>query len=505
MLEMKSTRPGLTKTNPLYRFLGKYKLLLAILVFGFLVRMFQLGQDILWYDEVGVYGITKVKSLADIVPIVQSHVMAMPLDYVITWLISHLGSSNAILRFPSVVWGMFTLPVCYLFFKELSNSRTAIYSTLLLAISPFHIQYSQELRFYASLTFFYLLSTYTLFQAMKNPEWKRWLIFTVITIIGVYFHVFVLLVLANGLIWFLFGKETKENRQIVFRFLVPAATIILLAFTAGFFAFSGRVTFANPFLDPGLTFTQALFMGLGWLPFYSNSPELAWVWGLVSLLLQIWGVMLLMRNPRSPSALLAISTFIQIGVIIGLDLFKQYFFMPRQLLLFLPILMYVAGLAVSDLDRRLSNWTALSAGWISQGKAGQAVSALLVSVLLLINLPALATYYNGTKGNADKITTYIYDSWRSGSKVLVINPYYAGYFNYFFSDVIKDETIIPSVWQADWNTVRESKSWQEKVYVISPIYLSPDLEDILEISGYRLISFNQPFSRYNFMLWVKDS
>jgi uncharacterized membrane protein len=487
-----------------FQFLKKYKLLLAIILFGFILRLFQLGDDILWYDEVGVYSVTKVKTFAEIVFIVRSHVMAMPLDYLITWMISHLGTSNAILRFPSVVWGTLTLPICYVFFKQLSDTKSALFGTLLLAISPFHIQYSQELRFYASLTFFYILSTYDLLEAIKNPCMKRWLVFTITTIIGVYFHVYVLLVLVNGLIWFLFGERALIDRQKLFRPLALTSTLILLAFAVGFFTFSGRVTFANPFLETGITFMQALFTGLGWLPFYSNSLELSWGWGLACVILQIWGLKLILKFPRSPVSLLAFSISIQMAANIGLDIFKTYFFMPRQLLSFLPILILIAGIGLSDLHGKWQNWISQTKNWKDMAKVRKVGSVIMVVLILLINFPALETYYKGTKGNADQITGIIKNTWRTGSTVLVINPYEAGYYNYFFADVIKDETIIPSVWQADWKTVGDSKGWPGKTFDISPFIVTPDQQEILTMAGYRLIPLNYEFSRYNRLLWVKN-
>lgn len=483
----------------------KHKILLAIVFLGFLLRLFQLGNDILWYDEVGVFGVTKAKNLEEIISIVRSHVMAMPMDYFITWLVSHLGTSNAILRFPSVVWGTLTLPVCYFFFKELSDSKSALFGTLLLAISPFHIQYSQELRFYASLTFFYILSTYLLFQALKNPGRKQWLIFTIVTTIGIYFHMYVLLVLATALIWFLFGKKDTIDRQKVFRSLELSSLMILLAFAIGFYTFSGRITLSNPFLETGITFAQTLFVGLGWLPYYSYSPELSWGWGLACLLLQVWGMVKILENPRSPAVLLLHSILIQMIIIIGLDIWKKYYFMPKQFICFLPILMFIAGLAVSDLNSRLSDLISITTKWKDTVMPKIAGSIILIVAILLLNFPAQVTYFRDTKGNANQITDFIYNTWHPGNIVLVTNPYEAGYYNYFFAEVIKDETIIPSVWQADWNTIQDSTVWSGKIFVITPIILTNNQTEILNSSGYKLVPLNYEFSRNSRYLWVKEN
>lgn len=500
--KMRSSQMDTSKTHPVFCFIRKYKLLLAVILLGFLLRLFQLGNDILWYDEVGVFGVTKARNLADIVPIVQSHVMAMPLDYVFTWLASRIGTSNAILRFPSVIWGTLTLPVCYFFFKELTDQKTALYAVFLLAISPFHIQYSQELRFYSSLTLFYVLSTYTLYRAMKNPTARMWSIFTITTVIGVFFHMYVLLVLVNGLVWFLFSDEIRPNRQMIFRHLLWSATVILLSFAIGFFLFSGRVTFANPFLETGISFWQTVFTGLGWLPFYSNSLEWSWVWGLTCCLLQIGGLIVLLKKPRSSGIWLMVSVILQMAVIMALDVFKQYFFMPRQWLPFLPVLLMTAGIGLSSLNHWLQDRFSSTSMLFTPQK--RMIPAILVCLILLIDLPALVTYYSGTKGNADGISAYIHTHWLPGSMVLVINPYEAGYYNFFFDEVIKDSSIVPSVWQADWQTVQESTVWKGKIFVITPLLLSMDQQNILESSGYKLIPLDYHFTRYSRQLWIFD-
>lgn len=500
------------KTTPINRiinsgfiqFFVKYKVLLAIIILGFLLRLFQLGHDILWYDEVGVFGVTKAKSLEEIVFIVRSHVMAMPMDYVITWLFSRLGTSNAILRFPSVIWGTLTLPVCYVLIKDLLDSRSALWTTFLVAISPFHIQYSQELRFYASLTFFYGLSTLLLFRAIKSSDPKKWIIFTCTTIIGVYFHMYVLLILVNGVFWYFFLEKGKLENQKAFRAQILSYTLILLAFAIGFFAFSGRVSFANPFLENGISFTQTLLTGLGWFPFYANSLEWSWVWGFLCMFLEIWGFVLLRKEQKWSATLLVFSILMQAGGIIALDLIKQYYFMPRQLLPFLPVLLMMAGLACAELDQRLADRVISINKAFNQPWIKTASTTMLVLIVLLINFPAMRTYYNGSKGNADKITSAIQHTWVPGSTVLVVNPYEAGYYNHFFAEVLHSESIIPSVWQADWTTIEDSRNWPEKSYVISLYLLTPEEKLILTTAGYRLYPLDYEFSRYNRLLWVKE-
>lgn len=140
------------------------------------LRLLQLGHDSFWFDEAGVAKIITVQSLAEFVNLVRSHVMAVPLDYAVTWLVGQQCNTETCLRLPSALWGTLTLPVGYLLCWELFNSRVARRAILLMALSPFLVQYSQELRFYSSLVFFYLLSTYLLYRALTTPGKKFWIL-----------------------------------------------------------------------------------------------------------------------------------------------------------------------------------------------------------------------------------------------------------------------------------------------------------------------------------------
>ncbi len=486
---------------PSYKcFFQDHGLLLAIILAGLALRLYRLGDSCLRFDEVGVSYVTKAKLLDDFVFLVRSHVMAMPMDYAVTWLISQLGNGNAILRLPSAIWGTLTLAVCFALFHALTDKRTALISVFMLAISPFHIQYSQELRFYASLTFFYSLSTFMLWKAMKCDTARSWFFFTLTTIIGLYFHMYVLLVVVNAF-FFLFAGEFQKNRGRLIRPLLVSSTLILVAFLAGFLAFSGRVPFDNPLLEYDISFLQSLIIGLGWQPFYFETSGYGWIWGLLCCLLEIAGFVCLVKKPRSTAFLLFTSVITQAILIIGADLFKHYFFSPRQLLPFYPILLMVAATGVTVLT---DVGSALQNKFFPVFKQGLFPTALSVILLASAAFPALRQYYSSTKSNALNISEYILSSWEPGSTVLVMTPFYGSYYNYFFTDVLDAPEIVPTVWQADWDTVRQSQSWPGRTFVIAPLDLAADQQDSIVSGRYSLAPLQYPATRFIQHLWIRN-
>ncbi len=497
---MKSLKSTPIIVHSIKQFFQEYGLLLAILLTGLTLRLYRLGDNCLGFDEVGVSYVTKAQTLDEFVFLVRSHVMAMPLDYAMTWLVSRQGTENAILRLPSAIWGTLTLPVCFALFRVLTDKRTALISVFMLAFAPFHIQYSQELRFYASLTFFYSLSTYTLWKAMSTNTVPGWVIFTLTTIIGLYFHMYVLLVVVNAF-FFLFSNDFQKMWGQLLRPLMVSLTLILVAFLVGFLIFSGRVTFDNPLLEYDITFLQSLLIGLGWQPYYFETADLGWIWGLICCFLEIAGFVWLVRKPRSTAFLFFISVVSQAILIIGADVFKHYFFSPRQLLVFYPVLLMVAGIglkALMDLGLNFQN------KYIPVNRQNCGLTIAAVLMLIAAAFPALSQYYNSTKSNAQSISEFIHSAWEPDNTVLVITPFLGSYYNYFFTDELDAPEIISTVWQADWDTVRESKDWPGQTFVIAPLKLTADQQDILISGQYTLAPLPYPASRFIQQLWIRN-
>jgi uncharacterized membrane protein len=172
----------------------------GILIIGFLgliLRLYNLGKYSFWNDEAGQALAAIQPNIHDFFSIIRNHAMAMPFDYIITRFLSSIYFSEFFLRIPSVIWSVLTIFVIYhtffhIFFHYQARKFIASTVSFLFAISPIHIYYAQEMRFYSSLAFFYWLSTLVLFLFIKNPNKKLWSLLTAISIIGIFFHPYVL-------------------------------------------------------------------------------------------------------------------------------------------------------------------------------------------------------------------------------------------------------------------------------------------------------------------------
>lgn len=121
-----------------------------VVLFGFSLRLADLGGQSLWVDEgISLDRIVDFPRwlLADIHP---------PLYFVsmAPW-VRLTGTSEAAFRFPSAAWSILTIAVVYLLGKRLFGPRAGLLAGLFQALSAFAITYAQEARMYSLITMEY--------------------------------------------------------------------------------------------------------------------------------------------------------------------------------------------------------------------------------------------------------------------------------------------------------------------------------------------------------------
>lgn len=134
-----------------------------IFLLGSFLRVWNLfsGKSI-WSDEVFSMTLAKKPIGAVIDGAIQD--VHPPLYYIIL----HLFSYNELtMRLVSVLSGIGLIYTVYLLGKELFDEKVALLASFLVAISPYFIQSSNEIRSYSLLAFVVTLSTYFYFKGLK--------------------------------------------------------------------------------------------------------------------------------------------------------------------------------------------------------------------------------------------------------------------------------------------------------------------------------------------------
>ena len=125
-------------------------LLLVILAAALAVRMVGLGSESFWLDEGFAAQMAESAS-----PREWAKDMHPPLYYALLSAWSHVDSSDAGLRFLSVLFGVLTIPVVYAIARRLFGLEAALWSALILSAAQLHVVYSQEARMYTLMVLLY--------------------------------------------------------------------------------------------------------------------------------------------------------------------------------------------------------------------------------------------------------------------------------------------------------------------------------------------------------------
>src|SRR5215831_8252289 len=131
-------------------------LCVLIAVGGFL-RLYGLDFQSLWQDEGLQYYVATQNSIGQLFR--QTGSFHPPLSFIVNHLFLLLGDSDFLLRLPSTLCGIASLPILYVLGRELTSKKAAVFAVFVLAFSPFHIWYSQEARMYSQLLFLSLVSS----------------------------------------------------------------------------------------------------------------------------------------------------------------------------------------------------------------------------------------------------------------------------------------------------------------------------------------------------------
>ncbi len=462
-------------------------LIVVITIIGFSLRIYRVGEDSFWYDEAGQAMAAMQPRISDMFKIVQDHAGAMPLDYFVSRIMASINLSESIMRFPSVVWGTLAIPVCYFLFNEVElphKKNISLLTAFLLSISPLHIQYSQEMRFYAALMFFYLLATWLLIRALKNGTVLNWSVYFTSACIGVYFHPYVLMTVLTGFI-ILFSKllEThnisifwREHKNKITAYMA-INILLVLVFLPGYFFFHSQDTYSYA-LD--LRSDTILYgLGLKAIVTSKNLPPFG-IWHLVQIITLAGGIFISLTNLKKAPLLahLTISIMIQIVSIIILDITNNYPFIPRQIIHLVPFTMFLSS-------------TALVTLFFSFKKSAVRILITLIGILFLSYSSLQYTYamYNQSKGNAREIASMIVDNYQTGQKVLVISAQHETILRFYLTRLVGEtnSTEMTTSVESDEDLVSEININPDIYFVFAPRDTNSETRQAIEELGFKQV------------------
>ncbi|MEB3339730.1 glycosyltransferase family 39 protein [Okeania sp.] len=122
-----------------------------------------------------------------------------PLYYLIgrLWMQKFGSSITASRSLPALI-SLLSLPLIYILGRQLFNSHlTALLATIFLALSPVEILFAQTARQYSLVTVLTIASSILLWQALDSRSWKKWGLYSIVSALGLYTHLFFSLTLIS--------------------------------------------------------------------------------------------------------------------------------------------------------------------------------------------------------------------------------------------------------------------------------------------------------------------
>lgn len=388
-------------------------ILFSIVALGFCLRLYRVGAKTFWVDELGVAIAATMPTLAAALEYARGHVMAMPLDYVIAWLMAHISIAEGWLRLPEAIWGTLSLVAGFLLYREFLEERAALIATFLLALSPALIEYSQELRFYAPLIFFYTLSLATGLRASREGKAIHWLVFTMTCCVGIFFHIYAALVLIPVSLWTITERDSRKGN---FRFFSLSIFLILLGAVYAIYSY-GSFPGEKSELFAFESVWQVILGGFGWIPSFPATTS-AWLFGTVCLCFAVPGIYdLLASSHRKYVLLLLISIGLQIGILFGMTAIKNYFASARQFLILVPLSTLLSAAGIDVLIQKIRR------RYTKRDFHIQLLNGATVLSVGFLAYPALQQYYALEKGATRPILHILNEKWQQGQSIYVMPGY----------------------------------------------------------------------------------
>ncbi len=171
-----------------------------LLAFG--LRLYGLDHQSLWWDELKTIERATLPWPALLTDFINTKDQ-LPLYYLLIRGWVWLKTSAFVVRAFSLFWGLLGVAAIYQLGNQIASQRVGQTAAFLLAISPFHIWYSQEARMYSFLTTLLILAHTALAALLQGRSRWYWALYATAMAAAVFTHYFTFLILLAHAIFFI--------------------------------------------------------------------------------------------------------------------------------------------------------------------------------------------------------------------------------------------------------------------------------------------------------------
>ena len=320
----------------------KVMLLLAIIVvWGFGLRVYDLGYHSYWMDE--SYSVLSTKNMENYgIPMFDSgtrYLRHLPFSAVL-FVFGRFGYDEWTMRFPSVIFGTLLIIVVFFYSRKLFwdehiipgdgmrrgvNDYVALVPACLVAFSEYFIAWSRQARHYSLFVLFFFVSLYFLERFVKKPDERNLLWLTLFTVLAIMTHQFAMVLLIIYFFTFLFNFGKVRGVKVHFGVWVLVLPAVL---------YIGRVIVKDlMYLDMKMNYVNEYFS------FFHEQY-------FVFLYLSVAGLFLLRRNRNVRALVLGgVVAFFLHALFVHLQAYRYLLYLTVFLFIFAaPALMYIPAL-----------------------------------------------------------------------------------------------------------------------------------------------------------------
>lgn len=192
---------------------------------GVAIRVAILDQS-LFADELSTYWVVSTNGLGGVMSTVHGDAeITPPLAFVASWLATQIDVTRELLRLPSLLAGVATIPAIYLLGLRTVGRSAALVAAALTTLSPFMIYYATEARSYALMMLFVTLSTLAMLVAVDSRRTRWWALYAACSCAAVYTHYTSVFALGAQFLWLMWAHP--EARRAAFLASLAAAAAFL--------------------------------------------------------------------------------------------------------------------------------------------------------------------------------------------------------------------------------------------------------------------------------------
>jgi uncharacterized membrane protein len=345
-------------------------LLIAILFLGSFLRFYNLGYASIWFDEAVSWDQSRHSFYELLIMTFKDNTPPLH-NFILFFVIHTFGDSEFLLRLPSALFGAANIITIYWVGNLFANRNVALISSFLLAISGFHIWYSQEARSYTLLCListFFVGSIVKILQGKSSNLW--YFLSAFFSVLLLYSHVygFFLYISLLFVIFIIFFVNINQTNSHIKKWLyLQSISIILFIPAAIFLAHAYIYKISKSFWIPKLSYTSISneLLGIS-LQSYGPGPPvglLLYVFLLIyifnffqKLKIKNFNILnILKENTFQKDFLLLIWFFGPLTVAIIISFLGSSILHHRYLICILPALIIIASIIIDKLSKKKIN------------------------------------------------------------------------------------------------------------------------------------------------------